>query len=88
VAKGRTSKTSFKLPSAEGANMEESSRTDIRRLLKSFGVQADEAIITHLARASWDRPLRIRLVLQDLTDYGSSPPEKPLYFEIDGEIRP
>jgi hypothetical protein len=31
--------------------------------------------------------LRIRLVLEDLTDYGYSPPEEPLYVEVEGEIR-
>jgi hypothetical protein len=29
--------------------MEGSSRNDLRRLLKNFGIQADEATITHLA---------------------------------------
>jgi hypothetical protein len=67
--------------------MEESSRTDIRRLLKTFGVQADEAIIAHLARNPGVSSLRIRLVLEDLTDYGASPPTEPLRLEIEGEIR-
>ena len=67
--------------------MEESSRTDIRRLLKTFGVQADEAIIVHLARDLRVGSLRIRLVLEDLTDYGDSPPVEPLHLEIEGEIR-
>ena len=30
--------------------MNENTRMDIRRLLKKFGVQADEAIISHLAK--------------------------------------
>jgi ribosomal protein L12E/L44/L45/RPP1/RPP2 len=30
--------------------MAESSRDDIRKLLKTFGIQADEAVIAHLAR--------------------------------------
>ena len=68
--------------------MEESSRTDIRRLLKTFGIEADEAIIAHLARNPGQIPLKIRLVLEDLTDYGDKLPEQPLAFEIDGEIRP
>ncbi len=67
--------------------MEETSRDDIRRLLKQFGVRADEAVIAHLARTSGDRPLRIRLTLEDLTDYGSSTPATPLHLEIEGEIR-
>ncbi len=67
--------------------MEETSRDDIRRLLKQFGVRADEAVIAHLARTSGDQPLRLRLTLDDLTDYGNNPPEKPLRLEIEGEIR-
>ena len=47
--------------------MEQSSRNDIRRLLKTFGIQADEAITAHLARHPGEGPLRIRLVLEDLT---------------------
>lgn len=67
--------------------MEESSRTDIRRLLKTFGVQADEAMVTHLAlHPELDR-LHIRLVLEDITDYGDSPVAEKLHLEIEGEIR-
>jgi hypothetical protein len=67
--------------------MEESSRNDIRRLLKAFGIQADEAMIAHLARNPKIPRLRVRLVLQDLTDYGDTPPEETLHLEMDGEIR-
>ncbi|MEW5986689.1 MAG: hypothetical protein AB1791_08655 [Chloroflexota bacterium] len=67
--------------------MEESSRTDIRRLLKTFGVQADEAIISHLARNPGVGPLRLRLTLHDLTDYGDHVPNGILQFEVEGEIR-
>jgi hypothetical protein len=65
----------------------DSSRDDIRKLLKTFGIQADEAIIAHLARNPVNGPLHVRLILQDLTDYGDDIPEKPLKFEIDGRIR-
>ena len=67
--------------------MEESSRNDIRKLLKTFGVQADEAIIKHLLQNPGLTPLRIRLSLTDLTDYGTAPPSEPLSFEVEGEIR-
>ena len=66
--------------------MDPSSRKDIRRLLKTFGIQADEAIAAHLAHTGRVDPLRIRLVLEDLTDYGDSPPEKVLRLEVVGEI--
>ncbi len=67
--------------------MEESSRTDIRRLLKAFGVKADELILTHLTRFPGDTPLQLHLSLTDLTDYGDSPPSEPLSLEVEGEIR-
>jgi hypothetical protein len=67
--------------------MEESSRTDIRRLLKAFGVKADELILTHLTRYPADIPLRLHISLTDLTDYGDSSPAERLHLEIEGEIR-
>ncbi len=67
--------------------MEDSGRDDIRRLLKSFGIKADEVVIAHLARHPGEIPLQIRLILEDQTDYGDHPPENPLHLEIEGEIR-
>ncbi len=65
----------------------DSSRDDIRRLLKTFGVKADEAILSHLVRTPGSTPLRVRLVLEDLTDYGEAPPEVPLELRVEGDIR-
>jgi hypothetical protein len=67
--------------------MEESSRSDIRRLLKIFGVRADEAVIAHLTRHPVGGPLHLRLRLEDLTDYGGDPSVQPLQLEIEGEVR-
>jgi len=67
--------------------MEETSRDDIRRILKTFGIQADEAIVTHLARNPGSNPLQIRISLEDRTDYGGKTPESPLFLEIEGEVR-
>lgn len=67
--------------------MKESSRNDIRRLLKSFGIQADEVISAHLDKNPGIGILKVRLVLEDLTDYGDQPPEQSLHLEIEGEIR-
>ncbi len=62
-------------------------REDIRSLLKTFGIKADELVIAHLARNPGDMPLQIRLTLEDQTDYGDHPPEPQLHLEIEGEIR-
>jgi len=67
--------------------MKENSRDNIRRLLKAFGIKADEIVIAHLARNPADMPLHIRLILEDRTDYGDHPPEIPLHLEVEGEIR-
>ena len=66
---------------------DETPRQDIRRLLKTFGIQADETIIAHLARNPGTTPLQLRFSLEDLTDYGLTPSDQPLRFEIEGTIR-
>ncbi|HSR49150.1 MAG TPA: hypothetical protein VLL77_14305 [Anaerolineales bacterium] len=68
--------------------MESSSRDDIRKLLKTFGVKADELVIAHLARSGWSEPMRLALILEDRTDYSGSPPPQALHLEMEGEIRP
>ena len=67
--------------------MSEENRKDIRMLLKRFGVQADEAIVRHLAILGDGIPLRLRCTLEDLTDYGDSPPNSPLSVVVEGEVR-
>ena len=67
--------------------MDSTSRDDIRKMLKSFGIQADEAIIAHLARHPGDVPLQIRITLEDMTDYPGEEPEPALFLEVVGEVR-
>jgi hypothetical protein len=67
--------------------MESTSRDDIRQLLKTFGIKADEVIITHLARNPGERPLKLKLILEDLTDYGDAAPTDSLHLEVEGKIR-
>lgn len=67
--------------------MGDSSRDDIRRLLKTFGIRAHEAIVAHLAQNPSSRPLRIRLTLEDLTDYEDVLPSEPLHLEIEGDVQ-
>ncbi len=66
--------------------MSEENRKDIRMLLKRFGVQADEAIVRHLAVLEEGVPLRLRCTLEDLTDYGDRAPASPLGVVVEGEI--
>ncbi len=67
--------------------MSDASRDDIRKLLKSFGIQADEAIMDYLSRAPGDGPLLLRVTLEDITDYGEDSPDDWLYVEVEGEVR-
>jgi len=62
-------------------------RMDIRRLLKTFGIQADEMIITHIVKNPGKYPLKLKITMEDMTDYQEDAPEQPLFFEIVGEVR-
>lgn len=66
--------------------MSDQSRDDIRRLLKTFGVRADKALVAHLASNPNVDALRVRVTLEDLTDYGDDPPQEPLHIEVEEEI--
>lgn len=66
--------------------MDDNSRKDIRALLKTFGVKADEAIVGHLAKNPDVSQLKLKVTLEDMTDYGSSAPSEALSFVVDGAI--
>ena len=66
--------------------MEDNSRKDIRALLKTFGVKADEAIVGHLAKNPSVKQLNLKVTLEDMTDYGSATPAESLSFVVDGQI--
>ena len=68
--------------------MNDNTRNQIRKLLKNFGIQADGALTTHLADLTTGKPVHVRITLEDLTDYGDTPPEEELHVEIDGRIHP
>lgn len=67
--------------------MSEANRDDIRQLLRSFGIKADEAISAYVGERRPGRPLRLRIVLEDLTEYEAAPAER-LHLEVEGEVRP
>ena len=60
---------------------------DIRKLLKEFGLTTDETVSAHFIETKPNRPLKLRLVLEDVTPY-EIPPAEALRVEIEGEIRP
>jgi hypothetical protein len=67
--------------------MQDSGRKDIRRILKSFGIRADEALVAHLARNPDLTSLRVRITLEDITEYGEYAPPAPLQVAVEDEIQ-
>lgn len=65
---------------------DESTQKDIRRLLKTFGVQAESAIVQHLQHHPQIKTLQLRIRLEDLTSYPDDT-EMPLAFSVEGEVR-
>ena len=49
---------------------DEMCKKDIRALLKTFGVSADEAIVGHMAKNPGVKTLNLKVTLEDLTNYG------------------
>ena len=47
--------------------MDDNSRKDIRALLKTFGVKADEAIVGYLAKNPDVQQLNLKVTLEDLS---------------------
>ena len=67
--------------------MPSSSHEDIRKLLKEFGLTADETVTAYLVETKPSRPLRLRIVLEDLTQY-DSPPAQSLRVVVEGTVEP
>jgi hypothetical protein len=67
--------------------MRSEAHDEIRRLLKEFGVTADETVSAYLIENKPSQPLRLRIVLEDLTQY-ASPPQEKLHLEVEGEVHP
>ena len=67
--------------------MEENSRKDIRRLLKTFGIKADEAIVAHLESYPQLETLHLRVTLEDLTEYDHENPVVPLRLQVEDTIQ-
>jgi hypothetical protein len=67
--------------------MPSTAHDDIRRLLKEFGLTADETVSAYLIEHKPAKPLRLRIVLEDLTSY-DTPPAKALRVEVEGDVVP
>jgi hypothetical protein len=60
-------------------------KKDIRGLLKTFGVMADEAIVGHIAKNPNVNSLNFKVTLEDITEYEDSNTER-LSLEITKSI--
>lgn len=67
--------------------MPSTAHDDIRKLLKEFGLTADETVTAYLIEEKPSHPLRLRITLQDVTQY-SKPPSRELRVEVEGEVSP
>lgn len=67
--------------------MPSNAHDDIRKLLKEFGLTADETVSAYFIEHKPDRPLRLRIVLEDVTVYETAPSE-PLRVEVEGLVSP
>jgi hypothetical protein len=59
----------------------------IRKLLKEFGVTADETVSAYLIEKKPAHTLKLRIVLEDVTEGGASAADR-LRVEVQGEIVP
>ena len=64
---------------------DEMCKKDIRGLLKTFGVMADEAIVGHIAKNPNVNTLNFKVTLEDLTKYDDENTEK-LNLEVTKSI--
>ena len=60
---------------------DEMCKKDIRGLLKTFGVMADEAIVGHISKNPGVNNLNFKISLEDITDYDDANIER-LNIEI------
>jgi ribosomal 50S subunit-associated protein YjgA (DUF615 family) len=66
--------------------MEDNSRKGIRRLLKTFGIQADEALVAFLARHPEIDALQIRITLENIGNYENGKPSESLHLVVEDTI--
>jgi sulfite reductase alpha subunit-like flavoprotein len=71
----------------EEAIMPSNAHDDIRKLLKEFGLTADETVSAYFIEEKPAQPLRLRIVLEDVTPYEKAP-SRPLRVEVAGDVRP
>jgi hypothetical protein len=74
-------------PVVRRAIMPSNAHDDIRRLLKEFGLTADETVSAYFIEEKPAQSLRLRIVLEDVTPYEKAP-ARSLRVEVAGDVRP
>ena len=65
--------------------MRDGAHDEIRKLLKEFGLTADETVSAYLIENKPAQALKLRIVLEDITPY-ETPPARSLRVEVEGEV--
>ena len=65
--------------------MKSSTHDDIRKLLKEFGLTADETVSAYIIENKPTQPLRLRIVLEAVTEGAVV---SPLRVEVEGTVNP
>ena len=65
--------------------MKSSTHDDIRKLLKEFGLTADETVSAYIVENKPTQPLRLRIVLEEVVEGAVVP---PLRVEVEGTVNP
>ena len=65
--------------------MKSETHDDIRRLLKQFGLTADETVSAYIVENKPTQPLRLRIVLEEVSQGEGV---TPLRVEVEGEVKP
>ncbi len=66
--------------------MEDNSRKGIRRLLKTFGIRADEAMVAYLARHPEIESLQVRITLENVAAFENGKPAETLHLVVEDTI--
>lgn len=66
--------------------MNDNGRKGIRRVLKSFGIQADEALTAYLARHPDVKSLQVRITLESVSNYENGKKAESLHLVVEDTI--
>lgn len=66
--------------------MTQNSSMNIRKLLKTFGIQADEAVVAYFSQNTNVESMTIRLTLEDVTEYDENEPVDRLVIQVEGQV--